>query len=360
MSVLLYRRRFDLRSGAGQLIRMQAEGLRAAGTEVRLACQRGAWKFFMRTGLPVKRVSRRSAQSLCRSGHVVVDHGAELAGADLVFVHNLFSAANQYLEDAVPEQRITGEAAFFRQLRPATTIVANSQLIRDALVRQHGLNPQRIVVHYPGFESQRFAASRAARLRRKARAALELGAAVPLVGFITSGDMHKRGLDLFLTAAERIAAQSPGVRFLVVGARHLPEWAVRHPLFVSQTALYRPKNKQPELWLAALDVFLYAARFEEFGMVVAEAQALGIPVLTSRRVGAAECLPATYQPWLTDRPDGAEFAAKTLALLADEPTRRQLGLAGIANIAAYDRQHYVDAAVATILDTASSANPAGR
>ncbi len=31
---------------------------------------------------------------------------------------------------------------------------------------------------------------------------------------------------------------------------------------------YRPKRRDPERWFAALDLFLYPARFEEFGMVV--------------------------------------------------------------------------------------------
>jgi len=349
MKVLLYRRHIDLDSGAGQLIRMQAEGLKVAGASVRLVCQHGAAKFFLRTGLRVKRVSVRGVRALNTSDHVLVDHGAELPEADLVFVHNLLTEANLYLDKPDGVDRVASEAAFYRELGTSTLIVANSKMVRDALIKHYALDPQRIIVHYPGFQSQKFRADRTADLRVRARKALGIDSGTPLVGFITSGDLHKRGLDIFLAAAELITAQAPDVRFLVVGSTRLPGWAQEYPLVAAGHVSYRPKNRRPDLWLAALDVFLYAARFEEFGMVVSEAQALGVPVLTSRRVGAAECLPPAYAPWLSDRPDSVQFAQQTLALLADDEARRSLALAGVESVAAFDRQHYVDATVATIL-----------
>ncbi len=84
-------------------------------------------------------------------------------------------------------------------------------------------------------------------------------------------------------------------------------------------------------------------------MVISEAQALGIPVVTSRRVGAAECLPREYARWLLDVPDSAELAVKTLALLDDAQARQSLVRAGLKSVRYFDQQHYMDATVATIL-----------
>jgi glycosyltransferase involved in cell wall biosynthesis len=113
--------------------------------------------------------------------------------------------------------------------------------------------------------------------------------------------------------------------------------------------LYRPKSRAPERWFSALDLFLYPALFEEFGMVVLEAQALGLPIVTSRRVGAAECLPPVYGPWVADRPLADDLAERVLALLADAAARRGLSAAGIANASAYDDRAYGRASAATIL-----------
>jgi UDP-glucose:(heptosyl)LPS alpha-1,3-glucosyltransferase len=104
---------------------------------------------------------------------------------------------------------------------------------------------------------------------------------------------------------------------------------------------HRPKAARPEPWFAALDLFLYPARFEEYGIVVAEALACGVPVLTSRLVGASECLPEAYAPWLLDRPDPAVMAAKALSLLADAEQRRTLAIAAVETVTAYDARAYV-------------------
>ena len=96
--------------------------------------------------------------------------------------------------------------------------------------------------------------------------------------------------------------------------RHLPALQpMAHPRAPSKADLW-PKSRTPEPWFAALDVFLYAAHFEEFGLVVNEAQAMGVPVLTSRRVGAAECLPENQREWLLEQPDfhAARFHTSTL------------------------------------------------
>jgi len=179
-------------------------------------------------------------------------------------------------------------------------------------------------------------------LRAAARRALGVAAGSPLVGFVTSGDFAKRGLDIFLDCAARIAAARPEARFLVVGSKRLPAEARAHALVRSGVLRYRPKSRRPEPWFAALDLFLYTARFEEFGMVLAEAQAMRVPVLTSRRVGASECLPGAYAPWLLDVPEPTAMAERAIALLADADLRARLAEAAAASVAAFDEQAYVE------------------
>jgi hypothetical protein len=70
--------------------------------------------------------------------------------------------------------------------------------------------------------------------------------------------------------------------------------------------------------------------------------------VTSRVVGAAECLPPTYERWLADRPHAGDFAQRTLALLADDEARSELALSGAENVTRYDDRAYATATVATI------------
>jgi glycosyltransferase involved in cell wall biosynthesis len=292
----------------------------------------------------------------------VVDHGMLLRFADLVFVHNCLSEAVRHLERDDWRSRAAEEEAFFRELNPEAIVVANSELVRRALIEHFGLDARRIHVEWPGFRGDRFGRGpKAGRLpsgpsisalRDDARHTLSLKPDVPLVGFVTSGDFRKRGLDIFLEAAAGILAVRPEVRFLVVGSKRLPSAAAQHSLVQRGHVLYRPKSARPERWFEALDVFLYPARFEEFGLVVTEALALGIPVLTSRRVGASECLPPSYARWLLNEPDAAAFAEKVLALLDDLDLRTHLGAVGASSVAGLDHERYVRATVGLMLERA--------
>lgn len=349
MTVVLYRSSLSLTSGAGQLIRDQAEGLIAAGETVRVLGRSGLFKYWLRTRLPVRRASSQSLIRYARSSaDLLVDHSMEIAEAHVVFVHNLTAEGVRHVPREDWHARAEGERRFFRSLRGSTRIVANSRMVERALIEHFGLAPERISVIYPGIDRGRFASVVDETARTAARRALGIPIGIPLVGFVTSGDFEKRGFDIFLAAAERIAAARADVRFLVVGAHRLPGEAHAHPLVASKRLLYRPKSTRPEVWFAALDLFLYPARFEEFGMVVSEAQAAGLPVLTSRRVGAAECLPPEYGPWLLDAPDAAEFAEKTLALLDDDAARSTLASAGVENVSRLDRAAYAEASVRVI------------
>jgi glycosyltransferase involved in cell wall biosynthesis len=346
--ILLYRPSLDFSSGAGQLMRMQLGALRDAGESAEIGCERGALKFWLRCGTRARRIPVRAVRDTAR-GRFVVDHGLCVPNAAVVFVHNLATEAIAH----APRQDWAAQAAteqrFFAELRADALLVANSRLVADALCARFGAAPERVVVQHPGFQAARFNPSRAAELRASARRELGVAPDAPLVGLITSGDFEKRGLDAFVDTAERITAGRPDARFLVVGSKSLPAAVRGHALVGTGRLLHRPKSRAPERWFAALDLFLYPALFEEFGMVVLEAQAVGLPIVTSRRVGATECLPSVYEPWLADRPLARDLAERVLALLADAAARQELSAAGIANAPAYDDRAYARASAATIL-----------
>jgi glycosyltransferase involved in cell wall biosynthesis len=356
MRVLLYRPSFDLASGAGQLMQSQFTALRAAGVSAEIGCARGALKFWLRGGRGVRRLSAASARRLQQSDErFVVDHGLCVPRAELIFVHNLATEANLHVPRADWLPQIATERAFFRELQPAATVVANSELVKSALCRHFDVAPERVVVHYPGYRSDRFTPEAAAALRGRARRSLGLEDGTPLVGFVTSGDFQKRGLDLFLECAKTVAAVFPDARFLAVGSSSLPEYARSHALVRAGRVLHRPKCRRPQRWFAALDLFLYAARFEEFGMVVSEARASGVPIVTSRVVGATECLPPVYERWLAPRPTVDELAGRALALLADDAARRELARAGAAGASVCDHRAYARATITTIATAQAAA-----
>src|SRR5690606_22974873 len=121
------------------------EALREAGDRVRVGCERGAFGFALRTRLPARYLRRAAADARARSGRwLVADHGMHLPHAHVVFVHNVMAEASRYLARADVAAEAAREAAFFAALDPGTPVIANSVLVRRALVERFALDPARI------------------------------------------------------------------------------------------------------------------------------------------------------------------------------------------------------------------------
>jgi len=238
----------------------------------------------MRNRLYVERVSR-----LRRSkGGLLVDHGQFFADADMSYVHNFL--ASQYssrIPGYLTEKNFPGSIQ-----RGETLLVANSHMVRQALLEQFKFPDSKVVVEYPGHNADRFSPDLRQWRRAKLRKKLRIDDGQPVVGLVTSGHFEKRGLDRFLDCVSELRTQHPGLRALILGGKHPPRALHAHHLYKSGEVLYRTSSFVPEDFFAALDLFLYPARYEEFGIVVLEAMAMGIPVVTSTAVGASELLAA--------------------------------------------------------------------
>lgn len=328
---------------------MQTRALRAAGYNTELVCQRGGWRFWARAGLRAQRVSEAASKQLAGGPDLLlIDHGMELPGAQIVFAHNLMTEAQHFVDRPDYRSGAERERGYFNALNKQALVVANSRLVGDAINNHFGWPAEQTRVCYPGFRAVTFSSERRAALRAEARGALGISDDTPLVGFVTSGDFQKRGLDMFVDTAEAMLAQRPDLRFLVAGSRMLPSWMQQHELLKSERLIHRPRGARPERWMSALDIFLYPAHFEEFGMVVLEACALGVPIITTRRVGAVECLPDEYTPWVSDAPDADVLSGLSLRLLDDEPSRETLRSAGIAAAATHNDERYAEECVSIV------------
>ncbi|MEI4600218.1 glycosyltransferase, partial [Klebsiella pneumoniae] len=91
----------------------------------------------------------------------------------------------------------------------------------------------------------------------------------------------KRGLTPFLRAFAAVAREVPGARALVVGkeTRPGPYLRLAAELRIADKVAFRSPEPEVERLYHALDAYVHAARWEEFGMTVLEALACGVPVV---------------------------------------------------------------------------------
>jgi glycosyltransferase involved in cell wall biosynthesis len=118
-------------------------------------------------------------------------------------------------------------------------------------------------------------------IRKKYREDLGLGDCFVLghVGRFTYEKNHRFLLDVF----RGVAAQCPTARFLLVGDGETQEEVrgLAQTYGVCERVLFLGRRKDVDKLMQAMDVFLLPSFYEGFSMVLAEAQAAGLPCLAS-------------------------------------------------------------------------------
>jgi D-inositol-3-phosphate glycosyltransferase len=233
--------------------------------------------------------------------------------------------------DTEPAERLAAE---IRIAKEADRLVASTLVERADLAWHLGADPARVTVIPCGVDVELFRPRPAAPAR--ARLGLDAEHVLLFVGRLTP----IKGLETLLRALAVLRSDgfaTARLRLLVVGGTkgdeagsgHLRRLA--HDCGIADWVDFRGPQPQPVLtdYYAAADLCLIPSRYESFGMVALEAMASGVPVVASRAGGLA----VTVQDGVTGRlvPEGDVGAlARTVAgLLADEPTRRGLGVRAV-------------------------------
>jgi glycosyltransferase involved in cell wall biosynthesis len=201
----------------------------------------------------------------------------------------------------------------------AAAVVVASELERDDMLAG-GIEPQRVVVRGNGFPEPPVADGPST----AARAAAGVPAGAPLVlsvGRIAAG----KGIEHLVAAARAL----PDAHVVLVGPddRHgataLVEAAQSDPATAGRVHALPPTDGPPWDLYRSADVFVLASSGESFGLVAAEAAAVGTPVVVTDCCGVAgsfregEALVVPY--------DGAAVTAAVGRVLADSTLQARLG-----------------------------------
>jgi glycosyltransferase involved in cell wall biosynthesis len=210
-------------------------------------------------------------------------------------------------------------------------IITNSNAVATT-VTQDGLRPP-VPIHNP-IDLQRF---RPGLDRARLRQELGVGADTPLIGQIAHLTPWK-GHETFLRIARSIAQELPAAQFVTVGgaidetAGHQGysttlERQARALRLADRVVFLGERQDIPEI-LAALDVLVHCPTSPEpFGRVVAEAMAVGTPVVAARSGGSAEIVEEGVTGRLVPADNVGAFAVAVVELVRDPALRRRMGAA---------------------------------
>jgi UDP-glucose:(heptosyl)LPS alpha-1,3-glucosyltransferase len=227
-------------------------------------------------------------------------------------------------------------------------VLAVSARVRDEVVADYGVPAEQVRVIYNGVDCTRFHPAHRATLGRRARRALGVPDGARVCVAIGSG-FRRKGFDLLL----RLWHEAPpeGTVLVLVGDdERLARWQ-RDAAALDGRALVVGPRPDVEALLAAADVLCAPSRQEAFGNVVLEACAAGIPVVTSRRAGAAELLDGPLAELVIDDPEDQHALGAALAR-ALGPAGAALGMAARARAEAFPWDAHLDRLEAFLAEVA--------
>lgn len=225
--------------------------------------------------------------------------------------------------------RLSGQA--LADLNCNDRLIAVSQATREFHVAA-GLDGVKTHVLYNGVDLSLFRPrAQSGDLHRE----LGIPPGVRLIGAVGQIILRK-GLDIWIAAAQSIAEQVADVHFLLVGARYAskPETqaleaqliaAASQPPLTGRVHLLGYRHDMPDI-LAELSLLLHAARQEPLGRVLLEAAAGGVAVVATNVGGAPEIFPPEANAARLVPPDDSEaLAAAAVELLSNDAFRRNMG-----------------------------------
>jgi len=261
---------------------------------------------------------------------LVIGNGG-LLKQDVVFLHNLVHRA-QELIPGEPLKKVTTvgriHAGFLANVG-FKLLVANSNMMKRDLVSRYKIPDSMIMTVYPGNDLSRFSVRKRLESREKSRHELGVAKEEILIGLITSGNFEKRGVAALFKAVNCIPDEKlNSFKFLVVGKENnFNSYLSLLKQSAKNRIIYIPQEKQVEKLYYALDLYVLPAYIEEFGLVIQEAMACGLPVITTRNVGSSELLPPEQADYILDDVDPTVLCEKMLALADDAGGRERLGSA---------------------------------
>ena len=191
-------------------------------------------------------------------------------------------------------------------------------MMKDDLVKRFKVDPNQAVVIYPEVNLAKFKVDDAVKVKSEWRAKFGFAEDDFVIGLVTSGNFKKRNLGLLIEAFKEVAKTNPKAKLFIAGGNIDQKYKDQAP---KEGVIFAPPIIDVKNYYYLLDVFVLPAHIEEFGRSVLEAMYCGVPVITTKFVGASEILEGSSREFILDEINQANLVLKLNKLMDHQVAR---------------------------------------
>src|SRR6266853_323311 len=209
--------------------------------------------------------------------------------------------------------------------RLSTGVIANSEAVKNLLVRDFRIPIGRVHVLHNGVDSDRF--RRNPGDRRKIHGGLE--PETKLIVHVANMNSEVKGHAIVIAAARTVCASMPQAKFVLIGDGPLRsglERQVRELQLQDRVLFLGSRKDVPEI-LSAGDLFVFPSFAEGLPNSVLEAGASGLPIVATPVGGIPDIIIHGVTGWLVPPRDAPALAESILQVLSNPDLARSLSRA---------------------------------
>lgn len=197
--------------------------------------------------------------------------------------------------------------------------IALSRMVAHDFERFHGVRSSQIRIVYNGVDTDRFSPEWRARYRQVVRDQLGVCDDETLL-LIVAHNFRLKGVPNLVEAVERLRRQGASVKLAVVGGKRRPRVGHDGVLWIGPADDTVP-------YYSAADVYVQPTFYDPCSLVVLEAWASGLPVVTSRFNGAAELMTPGVEGAILKDPGDLDELCSALRPMLEDATRTRMSVA---------------------------------
>jgi UDP-glucose:(heptosyl)LPS alpha-1,3-glucosyltransferase len=229
----------------------------------------------------------------------------------------------------------------------AKMVVAISEMVHRDIRDYYGVPEDRIITIYNGVDTNRFH-PRNKEYREKIRSRYGLSSNDLLLLFV-SHNFRLKGLRYLVKALALIRRKRQNVKLLVIGRdRAKPYRRLAKKAGCADDVFFAGGVRDLERYYASADILVHPTFYDPCSLVVLEALASGLPVITTRRNGAGWIINEGKEGCVLGDPRDVKTLAKTVTQLFDPRKRQEAASAARALADKYSQEKNYQAMLAVI------------